>query len=305
MNLGRSKRENKELPTIITDMSGTILYMNTAVTNVLYYLKIGDNVSRIIDLDYVMKLTMFERCLDITLTNIPEFNKAVVRVSGQGATRTLEVNLYKTEQVGKEVLLNEKKLFATYTDIISRATQDRVNIKTFINQIIDSLKSDLRFEYRSFDVSGIDEREEMLINVAHLSTLVVGIIIFINEVEYRNPIAISVNKLGDGFMLNISAKANTFTHAKGLQEISELYPKMAMRLAYVTSLCDDCGIDYTLTVNPDEIITGFEITEVVDTTGKLRYSPFAQSVQSFAQYISSMFMYDGFIETEEEEQDTE
>ena len=298
MDLRKTRRENKDLPTIIADLSGTIIYLSTTVTTALRWLRIGDNVSKVIDLDYVRKITMFQNKIDITLTNITEFDKAVVKINGSGVTRLMEICLYRTETIGKEVLLNEKRLFAIYTDIMSSLNMKSVKLKDFINEVVNSLKEDLRFSYRSFEIEGIDDAEEILINVERLSVLVVGTIVFLNEIEYRNPICISLNKLGDRYIMNLNVKSNTFKKAYGLQEISELYPRLAVRLSYITMICDDCGIEYSLDIVPDEIKTSFEITGAIDTTGTLRYNPFESTVKSFVAYISSLFMYDGFNDTE-------
>lgn len=303
MDLKINKKLNEDIPTLVADINGTIIHMNSKATTALRTLKVGDNVSKLIDLNYVRKTTMFENTIDVALTSMGELKKAVVKVNMTGATRLLEISLYKGGGTEEAELLNDKRLFSSYSGIISKNDYKALNLSDFVSEIITAMKDDLRFSYRSFELECFDESIELSLRPDHISTLIVGIIVSLNEIEYRSPIKISIKKFNGGCILSISTKSSTFKSANGIYEISELYPNLAMRLAYLASVCENDGLEYKMSVSPSEIKASIELSSVVKDNSVFRYAPYETELKDFVSYVTSLFSYEGFSGTKAEEQE--
>ena len=70
----------------------------------------------------------------------------------------------------------------------------------------------------------------------------------------------------------------------------ELYPEIAMRLVFLTSLCNNDDIRYDFVIRPNEIRASFVITEMINETGKFSAAIFVQDQKAFVSYVMDIFM---------------
>ncbi len=303
MKISNNELRKGELPTLVSDLNGKIIYLNNRAVTDLYPVKVGDNVSKFVDLDYVRKFSIFDKKIDVVAPKASKFEKLILRTAGIGATKTIEYYFAHSEKDCFDEMEKDKRFFSTYSEIVNTEANKVVKLNEFITRIVQYMHSDLRFAYRKFDVIKTDDKDEMYTNYAHLSALTVGTIIALNEINYRNPIEISVRKMLDEYSLEISVGANTFKNAEGLSELLELYPRISMRLIYLTSLCDDTGVKYKFVVKPNRICASFMITELVNKTGKFCYAVFGMELQAFVTYVMDIFnSYDANGTSEEEQE---
>ena len=284
-NMGR-----QEPPTIVADLNGNVIYLNNRAKTDLYPIKIGNSISKYVDLNYIRKLSVFDNRIDVVVPTGCKFEKVVVKIVGTGATKTVELCFFHSTGVGDDEITEDKKLFSAYAEIIGKGVTGSVKLNDLVLKVIDAMQEDLRFAYRKFEFEKSEVETDLYVNFNHLSTLIVGMIIALNEIEYRNPIKISVDKILGDFVFSISVSTNTFQNTRGLHEFMELYPKIAMRLMFLTSLCDADGIDYDFLIRPNEIKTSFVITEMINKTGKFSASSFVQDQKAFVSYVMDIFM---------------
>ena len=292
-----------ELPTIISDLNGNIIYVNSRAATSLYPIKVGDSVSKFVDLDYIRKISIFENKIDIVSPRNTKYEKLVIRTVGSGMTKTIELYFANSEKDGLDELEKEKRFFSTYGEIVSVEANESVELNNFITRVVDYMHSDLRFAYRKFNIVDTENKECLFANYAHLSVIAVGTIIALNEIEYRNPMELSIENINSEYSLNISVPTNTFVNAEGLSDLAELYPRIAMRLIYLTSLCEDNDIKYKFTVKPNRVTANYIITEHLNKTGKFGYATFGMDQLAFVSYIMDIFSPDDTNDTSKEEQE--
>ena len=58
-NMGR-----QEPPTIVADLNGNVIYLNNRAKTDLYPIKIGNSISKYVDLNYIRKLSVFDNRID-------------------------------------------------------------------------------------------------------------------------------------------------------------------------------------------------------------------------------------------------
>ena len=300
MRINDNNFKRGDVPTIITDLNGTIVHLNNRAITDLYPIKVGDSVSKFVELDHIKKLSVFSGKIDVVVPKTSKYEKLIIKSVGTGATRTIELYFVHSEKDDINEIERDKRFFSTYREVSSIEMNQSVKLNDFTRQIVDNLHADLRFAYRKFNIVKTEENENMYANYARLSAIVVGFIVALNEIEYRNPIELSIERVMNEYSLNISVATNTFKNAEGLHDIAELYPRIAMRLLYIASLCDDDGIRYKFRVKPNSVSGNFIISEAVNKTGKFSCaSGFSQS--AFISYILDIFSKASSNDTSKEE----
>ena len=275
----------KEPPTLICDLCGNVIYANNKALNDLYPISVGDSVSKYVDIDYIKKLSILDNRLDVVVPLSGKYKRLAILTVGTGLSKTVELSFFNKENVREEDLLEEKRLFATFGEMIGNEIVGMVKLEEFVQLVIECMHGDLRFAYRRFEPCSGTVSSAMYANFSHLSTLAVAVIILLNEMEYRNPIKISVSEILKKHVLKISIPKYTFTSASGICEISELFPNVAMRMVYVASFCDKVGIKYDFSVESNEVSATFVITEMVNKTGKFSYSRFGSDEKAYISYV--------------------
>lgn len=290
----------KEPPTLICDLCGNVIYANSKALNDLYPISVGDSVSKYVDIDYIKKLSILDNRLDVVVPLSGKYKRLAILTVGSGLSKTVELSFFNKEDVREDDLLEEKRLFATFSEMIGNEIVGEVKLEEFIQLVVDCMHADLRFAYRKFELSSGAVSSSMYANFSHLCTLAVAAIILLNEMEYRNPIKLSVSKILTNHVLKISIPKYTFSSASGICEISELFPNVAMRLVYIASFCDKIGIKYNFSVDVNEISTTFIITEMVNKTGKFSYSRFGANEKAFVSYVINALSSEIGVEEQEE-----
>lgn len=291
---------SSEPPMIISDVNGNIIFANSKALTYLYPIKAGDSVSKYVDLDYIKKISLFDKRMDVIVPKNCSFKKVVVKTVGVGLTKTVELSFMHFEGEGITDIVDDKRLFATFSEVIGKEIVDLVELNSFIHLMVDCMKADLRFAYRKFEIEEAVESFGLYTNFYHLCAIAVGTTIMLNEIECRNPIEISIIEIMGEYVLKISVRKNTFCEAEGIHEFAELFPNVAMRLMYIASLCDSDEIKYKFSVRPNRIITSFVISNMINTTGKFSYSSFGSDPKAYLSYFIDMYAPND-IEAEEQE----
>ena len=296
----KEKKKDTALPTVVTDLNGDIIHINTQAARFLCTAKAGDSIGKYIDLTYIRKLSLFDNRIDTVKPIRGPFNRAVIKVMKTGAMKTVEVNFFMAEAENEEPLLKDKRLCSTYAELIGSEVTDKVRLKDLLDVIISSFRNDLRFAYRKFDVVCKNEETELYVNFRRLITIVAGTIVAFNEIEYRNPIKISTETAFGQHILKVSVNKNTFLDGEGLCAFSEAFPRIAMRMNYITTLCDNDNVEYKLSVKPNSVSAEFVLSNMLNKTGRFSTFVFNTEAYSIVSHVLDLFVYDSNDTSEEE-----
>ncbi len=286
-------------PCLIADLNGRIIFIDNSLISAVSCPHIGDNISEYLLENYTLR----DGYVEIIKTKNLPYNTALVQIVGQGLLRTIQVQLWN---VGKTCAENEqcdKKLFESYPRIVSSNVCGSVDLNSYIVSVVDNIKSDIRYAYRKVEIRKSGKTAEFQGNLVVLTTAITGIISILNEIEYRNPIEITVKNILDKHILDFSVNLNTFSRSRGVFSLAEQKPNVAMRLAYVTALCDKGNIDLDVNVMPSSICISLITTADGSKTDKICASIFGTTEKSLVSYAMDLFNYNLFTGTEGEEQE--
>ncbi len=286
-NMKFFKNEDELLPTIITDLSGKILYLNEIAKKDLYPTAVGDSVLKFIRQDVVKKISMYGK-MDIVIPENCGYERAIVKAAGEGITKTIEVTLFHAES---DSIKNDERLYAGYGEIINTKHQKAVDLNELAEQIVSCMKDDLRFSYKDFEIVKAGNSPIIYANLTHLFTIAVGVIAVFNEIDYKAKVKIGIEKQSDDYILSLSLCKITLENINSLHHLSILYPNVASRLEYLANLCKDSNIKYSFSSKSDCIVAEFAVTNMLNEAGKLAQPLFTATEQDIIAYAMSVFIY--------------
>lgn len=296
MNL--ENNTHKGPPTVIADLDGKIIYVDEKVNALLLGISVGDNIDSYLAEEYINR-----GGVQIIKTKNLKLNTAVLQTVGEGVGKTIEMQLWNVGKVCPENRACDKKLFDSFSEIAGKAVYAVVNLNTLVHSIVDCIKTDLRYSYRRIEIDETEEEPWVKINVAQVSTALIGIISILNEIEYRNVINVSVERMLDRFVLNFSVAFNAFCSASGALALAELNPRAAMRIAYVTAICSKSDINCDFDIKPNKVSAQLSFTSVTVEGDKLSASIYEGTEKSYVSCALDLFNYYLFSDTEGEEQE--
>lgn len=286
----RIKKSN-DLALVISDLNGRILHVNHEMNIKIRSLKAGDSISKIVDLDYVRKITMFDNIITVVKPIISIFTRAVIRVIGKGTGKTLEIYFFDNPQFNDESLINEVKLLSSYSEIVSNQTKKSVKIDELLRQLVQTMKDDIRLAYRKFEIEECDISPELYVNFAHLCTIITGAVIVVNEIEYKNPIRLSLEKDFDQWVIKISVTTSGINEkASGIYGASLSYPRLAMKLTYIESLCRENEMDFSFVVESSSVTSCIGISSLLSENDTFRFDPFNLDASAYIKRAIEIFL---------------
>ena len=116
-------------PYILVNVSGNIIYFNNDAEKV-FKLKVGAEVSRLIDINEIRKFSMYDDKIKIFETLHPDYKYAIVTISGYGLNKILKIS-FEINIGGDEAKLKKEK------DILLVANDVTVNKKVSLVSLID------------------------------------------------------------------------------------------------------------------------------------------------------------------------
>ena len=279
----------KEPPIIITDVNGTIIRMNITARNEIPCISCGESIDSLIDVEYLKKLSMFNNRMDMTKPKLDIYKRAIVRVLGSGVTKTVEITMCYEATEGEDEIA-DKRLFAGYSQVAENEVIRKVNLEELAKKLVDVMQKDVRFAYRTFNVCSFADDAEIGVNFSHMSAIVALAIVTLNEIEYRKPINIVVDRILGDCALTVSVDASTFKNADGIHQFNRLYPRTAARMSYLAALCEKDEIKYDVKVSPNNAKIRF-VLDNVDSKGKLMSYTIGQNEESYIASLLGMFVY--------------
>lgn len=286
-------------PSVVAELDGKIIFIDRQISASYEGPFVGDNIRNYLMADYTKQKGIIEI---IKTKNLP-YNTAIVQVSDDGALQTVQVQFWNISNSCPETEECDKKLFNSFGEISNNTDCSIINLKSFISSIIDYIKSDLRYSYRRFEITEITDDIKISSRYIQLSALVVGIISILNEIEYKNPIKIESERAFGQCILRFSVTSNTFITANGAFALAEHNPRVAMRIAYVTAICDKNGIDCSFQALPNSINVTLCLEETEQSEELVRAAVFEMSEVDVLSYAMDLFNYYLFNDTEGEEQE--
>ena len=307
MIIERKTSASRPLPMVIADLNDKIIYVSNRAKQTMCGIDVGDSIAPFIGSNRISKMALLNKRIEMVAPENCDFECAAIKILGHGVNKSAEITFFKIEEYDSEDFYEDTRLFASFGETLSKRINGRVRAEDFVAQIIEAVQNDLRFAYRRFEVSNfVEEDNGLYTNLAQLSVIVTATIVTLNELNCRRPIKIITSKIDESYIFDISISDNIFFEGNGFDALEAAYPHIAMKLVYVSSLCEMVGICSEVTVKPNSV----KVRYIVEGTsgveeGALSAPINVADIMDVALYTMELFAGDTaqFSEEIEEEQE--
>ncbi|MBP3494866.1 MAG: hypothetical protein J6K52_01530 [Clostridia bacterium] len=237
------------------------------------------------------------KSMDIIKLGENEEKRAFVKVLNDGFSTSIEVSLIENGR-SDELIENDRKMLATFPEIIGENGVARVNIFNFFKKTVGVLKKDVRFAYRTFKID-VDKKNELTTYIYHLQILAIATLAIMNSFSYKSPIRIAVDKNGDFCRIEFETKTDESVNFTSKESIIKEFADVEMRVNFIESLCNKDGIGFYIEHTNKRLVIAYELTDE-PTTKKRLLSTVQRDLMEFTRKYMDIFNY-SIIDTEEQE----
>ncbi len=226
--------ENKELPSLRINTSGRVLYMNMSARKFLWELEVGQSIFDIIEADFIRKLSMYKKKLELVETKLKNFPLALLKITEKTRTKSIEIIFYPTGIIIDDIYMDAKRVIGLYSDKNMPKTNTCVDILNSLKYIFEELSNrkelfgiDTKIEAENSFYAKLGQPQAELL---FLATALVA-----SEINPNGTLEIKVN---DG-RVELSLETSDRYIANSVTELLYLYPQLAPRLLLIDSICED------------------------------------------------------------------
>lgn len=216
--------------------------------------------------------------------------------------KTTESPISKLEFTNEEFVeeQNLDEVFSTIDEVLSLNVMKNINIKSYFDSTIKTLLEDLRFQYRIFRLIAF-ETGEFYGFADRISIINLAILSIINDIEYRNPIDILIEKGDNSYKISyeVIVKEKTVLDWKGA---TELYPKVEGIASYIKCVCNQDGNVCQMSISERKLRIELVINAQPTIGASLACDPFGNNEKELiSKYIDVFFKPIENTDIEEEE----
>ncbi len=263
MKLFDNKHKDSKIPTIVANTSGELVYMNDKAFSVLPSVKIGDEVSKIVDMDSVKKISMYDEKTEMVSTRIKPYGKALLKVCGKGIFKSIEIFLENDNSDNS--ISKDKDAFYAFSEAMSDSTNENVKVLDFINAIADRISYKKGYSYRKLNAT-FTTNEDFYTNKSKLELVLISCAFILNEINYIDPIDVYAEKEKGFLSISLSVKTDEFGDRDfdvAEERVCALFPQIVTRSAFVDSVCEECDIDREMSYRNKHVIIKLKIREAL------------------------------------------
>ena len=232
--------KNKKLnPAIITNVSGTIIYINQDAI-MEFGVKIGQNVSNIVDINELQKLSMYSNRMSIISITHPKYSEAYASISGDGINKTISITFKKGYKKSSKDLIEELNILSITNRQIERSTAKDISLNDFCQEIKKTISDTGNF------INVYTQNESFYQNEHLLQALALCGIGMMQETSPNKPVDFYLKRINGQLEMKIIVRVNSVKEGRGAQEVENILPWCAIRLAVIDNLCEQNKLSYTV-----------------------------------------------------------
>lgn len=257
------------IPEIIIDVSGRVIFCNQEAINALN-IKVGNDVSEIVDIDEIRKLSMFSDKIDVLKAFHPVYKEATAKIFGQGINKSIKLTFRKGYEKMPSDVLQEKNILSVASNVSINNDKKLISI----NELCTEIKKIITDKGHYLNVFAKDA--SYYHNESHLQALILCSIAMMNETNPQKPVDLYVNKSDNSLEIKVIVRIETMSEARGAQEVEAMLPWCALRIALIDSICERDDISYSISVAERQFKIVYKIPELQAKTTALRTSPLSR-----------------------------
>lgn len=246
------------VPTIVTDVTGRIILLNKTAKKELKLFKIGDNIGKYLDINAFTKLSMKSNVIDALEVNINDYEMAILRVSGEGLSKTVGITLHKIDECFDEIL-DSKVILSSLNGIELDNRIEKLELKKFGLDLINELRSCNESTYPHVNLY-IDDCE-FTAKALQLQALILCSIAMMHETSPKRPVDLYIKRRGEELEVKIIVRVDDNIKLTNVQAIEKIYPWTTIRFALIDDICEKSNIPYSATVLDKALKLRFMVRE--------------------------------------------
>ncbi len=219
-------------PEIISDLNGNIIYLNEAAKRELKITK-TDNVSKIIDIDMLKKLSMFEYNVEVATTSNKKYREAILKANGTGANKTVQITFSSGYDKNEEDIEKERQMIALSK--VENITTE-INSLEMSKMIIDELSQNE--ETKHIVVNNYSTNDTYKCNPRAVQIYSCCAIGLANEISPTRPVSFSIKRVLNCLQIEVKVAVNTLKNAYGIQEVVSMLPFASLKLSIIDELAE-------------------------------------------------------------------
>ena len=234
---------NKEIqnPEIIIDVSGNIIFYNQSAKD-KFKIQIGEDISSLIDIDNIRKLSMFSNKIDVLKTLHPKYKEATVIIFGEGINKSIKLVFRKSYNKGLDDIRQEKNILSVANNI--RLSKEKREI--FLEDLCKEIKE--ATVKNGYYLNTYVKNNSFYHNETHLQALILCSIAMMNETSPKKPVDLYITKNSNILEIKVIVRIETMQEAQGAQAVEAMLPWSALRIALIDTICDKNDISYSISV---------------------------------------------------------
>ena len=247
MKISDTNKVNNIKPLVVTDVKGRILYLNKTAEG-LFNLKRGGDISEIIDIDSIKKLSMFNEITEALPTFHHKYRIASACVSGEGINKRVTLTFYHSDYKGNVELKAER-------DILNVSEYVRLHQAPVIIELNDFFEKAKRQVEKTNHFINLYLNEEVFNYAeAHFQSLLLCSISMMNEISPKKPVDVFVKRTGSVLEIKLTVY------------VKDIYPYAGIRLALIDAICNLTGDSYTVNIVDGLLKITLKLTEKKEST---------------------------------------
>ena len=258
-------------PTIVTDVTGRITLLNNLAKKELKPCKVGDNIDKFIDKSTFTKLTMRTDIIDAVEVNMNDYEMAIIRVSGEGLSKTIRITLHKIDD-SLENLCDDKEMLASLNGISLDYRTESINPRKFGQDLISYINNAPDVSYPHVNLYAEDR--EFFTRSLQLQALILCSISMMHETSPKRPVDLYIKSKGKDLQVKIIVRVDDNIRLNNVQAIEKLYPWTTVRFALIDDICEKGNISYSATVSEKSLKVIYMIKEDAREKAALLSPPF-------------------------------
>lgn len=267
------KQQKPISPEIVTDVNGTVIYLNQSAKSILK-LKLGDSIGSILDINELRKLSMFAKKMDILKTTHDEYKDAIIAILGEGINKTIKITPIKSYDKTNQDVVNEKNILSVANNIELNKHKGEINLQSFCDDIKNTAASFGNY------VNVYTQNDSFYYNQSYLQALVLCSIAMMNETSPNKPVDLYVKIINEKLEVKVIVRKEGKQEIRGAQELKEEFPWCAIRIALIDSICVTNNIEYSMNLMERSLKVVFKIKKLDKNAFSLRTEPiFTSSLQ--------------------------
>ena len=167
-----------------------------------------------------------------------------------------------------EELKRDECIFKTLETVLEKRDVRTIKLSSFVKEIIDKFKSDVRFAYKDFEKSK-SQNSEHCVYIYTLLAIIVATVSSINDIDFKSSVSLSADKRSDTMEICFKSTTKELKSYKNRDSILKI-SRLEAKIAYLNSLCIQDGVSSEIKTAGSTITFKYKIKNAPPEASLLR-----------------------------------